>query len=159
MSTETNRRARPPVLAEYIRLPNRIATGRYDDSGRRIHDEHERVGGPERPRLYLTVLDTAFLWGVFSRKLKPGECGHMTFTNAPGTFLVGVSFTEWDPSCEEPVISDGSRDENRDVRAYEYLSLISGERGRDLVRVTGRNHYRRPVYAAVGIVLADFASY
>jgi hypothetical protein len=127
----------PPVLAEYVRLPDELYTGRFDALGNE---------SPEG-NLFITVRDTAFIWGVFTRLLNAGQRGDMIFTNAPGTFLVGVSFNQWDPSANEPYIGDA------------LFTLISGERGEGVCRVSGRNAGGADLPAAAGIVIADYASY
>jgi len=133
----THTKADPPVLVEYIRLPDTIATGRYDAQGRKS----------DSGNLFITVRDTAFLWGVFSQPLKAGQRGEMVFTNAPGTFLVGISFNEWSPALAEPHVG------------HALFTLISGQRGDGVARVIGRNTHDSDLYAAAGIVLADDASY
>lgn len=129
--------ANPPSRREYIRLPNDIVTGRYDYQG-----------NPDPSgRLFITTRGTAFCWAVFARPLKAHQEGELIFVNLPGTFLIGVSFTEWNPAEEEPVVSDA------------LLTLTSAERGRGVARVIGRNTHSADLWAAVGIVIADDAPY
>lgn len=126
-----------PRIVEYLRLPDEIVTGRFDAAGERSDEGN----------LFISVKDTAFIWGAFSTMLGPGQRAEMLFTNAPGTFLVGVSFTEWNPQVNEPTIGSG------------VMTLVSAERGEGRVRVSGRNDTGADVFAAVGIVVADDASY
>ena len=134
----THSHADPPALVDYIRLPDEIVTGRFDSTGTPSDDQVS---------LYITVKDTSFMWGIFSYELKAGQLGEMVFTNAPGTFLVGVCFNEWDTESGEPILSKG------------LLTLVSAQRGEGTFRVIGRNATDRDVYAAVGITVADHASY
>lgn len=127
----------PPVLVEYIRLPNEIVTGRFDALG------NESLEG----NLFITVKDTAFIWGVFEHVLRAGQRGEIIFTNVPGTFLVGATFTEWNPKANEPRVGDA------------LLTLIAAERGEGAARIVGRNTSRKDLGAAAGIVVADYASY
>lgn len=137
MDILTDIKADPPISVEYIRLPDEIVTGRYD------------VLGQKSPygNLFITVKDTAFIWGVFKHALNAGQRGDMIFTNVPGTFLVGVSFTQWDLAANEPCISDA------------LFTLISAQRGDGAVRIIGRNTSEADLCAAAGIVVADDASY
>jgi hypothetical protein len=125
------------MLAEYIQFPEQIRTGRYDAFGRRS----------ARGNLFITVKDTSFIWGAFTQPLKPGQLGSLTFTNVPGTFLIGVSFNEWDPFDHAPKITDA------------HFALISIQRAPERVRVIGRNMHHLETAAAAGIVVADDASY
>jgi hypothetical protein len=134
---DTENTSTPPVLVEYIRLPDTITTGRFDTDGR----------SNAKGNLFITVRDTAFLWGVFCYKLNAGQRGEMVFTNVPGTFLVGVSFTEWDDENNEPYLGEA------------LYTLISAQRGEDTVRIVGRYTSSVPLAAADGIVVADDASY
>jgi hypothetical protein len=132
-----DRNAEP--YTEHIRLPDTITTGRFDADGR----ETDRKDA----NLIITVRDTAFMWGIFRYKLKARELGCMVFTNVPGTFLVGVSFNEWDERKDEPRVGDPP------------LQLVSAQRGEGVARVIGYNASDREVAAAAGIVVADYASY
>jgi hypothetical protein len=127
----------PAVLVEYVKLPDPIKTGRYDALG-----QPSATGN-----LFVTVRDTAFLWGAFSRQLAAGQRGEMVFINVPGTFLVGASFNEWDPEAVEPKIGSA------------LFSLISIQRGSGIARVVGRNCSQADLWAGAGIVVADDASY
>ncbi len=126
-----------PRIVEYLRLPDEIVTGRFDATGEPSQDGN----------LFISVKDTAFIWGAFSTMLSPGQRADMHFNNAPGTFLVGVSFTEWNPELNEPTMGSG------------LMTLISAERGEGDIRVVGRNDTGADVFAAVGVVVADDASY
>lgn len=127
----------PPSYREYLQLPDTLTTGRYDHLGK------EDPAG----RVFVTTRGTAFLWCVFDRRLKAGQEGEMVISNMPGTFLVGVSFTEWDPALEEPTISDA------------LFTLGSAQRGNGDFRIVGRNTHGADLHAAVGIVVADDAAY
>ena len=107
----------PPVVVEYVRLPDEIVTGRFNASGKEDPDGN----------LFITVKDTSFIWGVFKDNLLAGQRGDMVFTNVPGTFLVGGTFTQWDPAADEPVIGQA------------LFTLISTERGEGTIRISGRN--------------------
>ena len=137
MDVSTTIKAEPPVLVEYIRFLDEIITGRYD------------AYGSESPtgNLFITCKGTAFSWGVFTRTLNAGQRGDLIFTNVPGTFLVGVSFSQWDPVANEPIVSDA------------LFALISAQRGDGNVRVIGRNLSEADLCTAVGIVVADNAPY
>lgn len=137
MDIATHSNSEPAALVEYIRLPDAIETGRYDNQGRKS----------DTGNLFITVRDTAFLWGVFSQPLRAGQRGEMVFTNAPGTFLVGISFNEWNPALAEPHVG------------HAMFTLISAQRGDGIARVVGRNTHGADLHAAAGIVLADDASY
>ena len=128
---------RPPIRRQYVRFPDRITTGRYDYQGR---------PDPEG-RLLITVRDTAFTWVVFDGPLAAGQEGEMIFLNLPGTFLLGTSFTEWNPALDEPKLAD------------DLFTLVSIERGRGIGRVVGRNTGDVDLHAAVGVVIVDDASY
>lgn len=136
MDRET-RSGGPPTRREYVRLPDRITTGRYDNQGRPDPDG----------RVLITTRGTAFTWISFERPLEGGQEGEMIFLNMPGTFLLGVTFTEWNPAAEEPRIAD------------DLFTLISVERGRGIGRVVGRNGGEVELHAAVGVVIADDAPY
>ncbi len=129
--------ADPPALVDYVRLPDEIVTGRFNAMG-----ERDLNGN-----LFISVKDTAFIWGVFSYNLDPGQRGDMVFTNVPGTFLVGASFNEWDPRANEPRISGA------------LFTLVAIQRGEGLVRIVGQNASEADLPAAAGIVVADDASY
>lgn len=137
MDIETGIRPAAHTVREYVRFPDTITTGRYDTRGR------PDPGG----RLLITARGTAFSWCRFDRPLAPGQEGEMVFLNLPGTFLLGVSFTEWNPALEEPSISDA------------LFTLISVQRGNGIGRVVGRNTHDAELQAAVGIVVADDAPY
>ncbi|HEV2990757.1 MAG TPA: hypothetical protein VG759_20130 [Candidatus Angelobacter sp.] len=138
MDVNTHIKADPPALVDYIRLPDEIVTGRFGNAGKPSDDPVS---------LYITVKDTSFMWGVFSYKLEAGQRGEMIFTNVPGTFLVGICFNEWDTDSNEPKLSEG------------LLTLVSAQRGEGVFRVIGKNASDHAVYAAVGITVADDASY
>jgi hypothetical protein len=125
------------MLSEYIQFPDQIRTGRYDSFGRRN----------PRGNLFITVKDTSFIWGAFTKPLLAGQYGSITFTNVPGTFLVGASFNEWDAFEQEPKLTTAP------------FALISAQRGVDTARIIGRNLHDADLPAAVGIVVADDASY
>ncbi len=91
--------------------------------------------------------DTSFIWGSFTRPLQPGQFGCLTFTNVPGTYLIGVSFNEWDAFDNHPKIGDAR------------FALVSIQRAPGEVRAIGRNLHHKEAQAAVGIVVADDASY
>jgi hypothetical protein len=129
--------AESSTLAEFIQFPEQIRTGRYDAFGRRS----------PRGNLFITVKDTSFIWGAFTKALKPGQLGCLTFTNVPGTFLIGVSFNEWDPFEHAPRISEAR------------FGLISIQRAPEEIRVIGKNLHDQELPAAAGIVVADDASY
>ena len=71
----------------------------------------------------------------------------MVFTNLPGTFLLGVSFGEWDDDRDEPTISDA------------LMTLGSVQRGNGIARIIGRNTYAEELSCAIGVVVADDAAY
>lgn len=127
----------PPSYREYLRLPDTLTTGRYDH-----HGQEDAAG-----RVFVTTRGTAFIWCVFDQRLKAGQEGEMVITNMPGTFLVGVSFTEWDSIHEEPMISNA------------LFTLGSAQRGVGDFRIVGRNTHGADLHAAVGIVVADDAAY
>ena len=137
MNIETGYQSDPPVLVEYIRMPDEIVTGRFNSAG------HEDPEG----NLFITVKDTSFIWGVFTQTLLSGQRGEMTFTNVPETFLVGATFSQWDPVADDPFIGDA------------LFTLISAERGSGTIRITGCNTSGADLPAAVGTVVADDASY
>ncbi len=137
MDIATSFNAEPPVLVEYIRMPDEIVSGRFNARG-----EEDPEGN-----LFITVKDTSFIWAVFTQTLMAGQRGDMIFSGVPGTFLVGSAFTEWDPAADEPYVGEG------------LFALISAERGEGMVRVVGRNAGSADLPAAVGIVVADDASY
>ena len=122
---------------DYVVLPDLIRSGRYDAEGR------PSTGG----RVFIANANTAFVWSVFECQLEPGQIGSMIFRNAPGTFLVGTSFTEWDPEQNVPRISDA------------LLTLRSAERSEGKIRIVGRNTSSRLVVAAAGIIIGDDAPY
>lgn len=122
---------------DYVRLPNLIRTGRYDGQG------HLNPNG----RIFVSNANTAFIWSVFEFYLEPGQRGSMIFSNVPGTFLIGTSFTEWDPEQHAPTITDA------------LLTLNSIERAEGKIRVVGRNASNRSIAAAVGIIIGDDAPY
>jgi hypothetical protein len=129
--------ASPATRREYVRLPDHITTGRYDFKGRPDPDGH----------LFITTRGTAFVWAVFPDPLLAGQEGEMIFVNLPGTFLLGVSFNEWNPALDEPTVSDA------------LFTLTTAERGRGVARVVGRNTHDADLRGAVGIVVADNAAY
>jgi hypothetical protein len=136
-----------PILTEYVRLPNRVWNGRYNDKGEiwtggRCQEDEDMEG-----TVFITTKGTAFIWCVFQHELLAGQRADMIITNAPGSFLAGVSFTEWDPKENQPCISNS------------LFTLISSQRSRDSLRIVGRNHSDRDLPAAVGVVLADDAPY
>ena len=125
------------IRVDYLALPDVIKFGRYDRYGR------SAPGG----RCFITPAGTAFIWGVFEFKLEPSQQGEMNFTNIPGSFLVGTSFTEWDEKTNLPTITDA------------LLTFIAIQRGDGNIRVVGRNVSNRPIIAAAGIVIGDGAPY
>jgi len=137
MDIKTGYQADPPVLVEYIHMPDEIVTGRFN------------AGGREDPQgnLFITVKDTSFIWAVFTQTLLAGQRGEMVFTNVPETFLIGATFTQWDPVADDPFIGDA------------LFTLISTERGCGTFRIVGRNTGGADLPAASGIVVADDASY
>ena len=137
MDIDLGRQAEPPVLIEYIRMPDEIVTGRFNAAGK----------PDQEGNLFITVKDTAFIWGVFTQMLLAGQRGEMTFTNLPDTFLVGGTFTQWDPVADDPFIGSA------------LFTLISTERGAGTLRISGCNSSLADLPAAVGTVVADDASY
>ena len=137
MNVETIYRSDPPVLVEYIRMPDEIVTGRFNAAGKE---------DPEG-NLFITVKDTSFIWGVFTQTLLAGQRGEMTFTNVPDTFLIGATFTQWDPAVDDPFIGEA------------LFTLISAERGYGTLRIAGCNTGGADLPAAAGTVVADDASY
>ena len=137
MDIQTRYKPDPPVVVEYVRLPDEIVTGRFNARG-----EEDPEGN-----LFITVKDTSFIWGVFTQTLMAGQRGDFVFTNVTGTFLVGGAFNQWDPAADEPYVGEA------------LFALISTERGQDTVRISGRNASGSDLPAAVGIVVADDASY
>jgi len=130
-------KADPPVMVDYVRLPDEILTGRYDALGEKDDDGN----------LFISVKDTSFIWAVFSYNLQAGQRGDMVFTNVPGTFLIGASFNEWDPRANEPRISEA------------LFTIVSIQRGDGVVRIVGQNASGAELPTAAGIVVADDASY
>lgn len=137
MDIDNGIRSVPPVVHQYVRLPDDIVTGRYDFKGRPDPDGD----------LLITTRGTAFVYAVFPEPLEAGQVGEMEFVNLPGTFLLGVTFTEWNPALDEPTLGDS------------LFTLISAERGRGVGRVVGRNTNDADLWAAVGVVIADNAPY
>jgi|SRR5215470_8531105 len=121
-----------------------LKPGVYDAYGQWVcglHDEDKE----KRGRVFIEFAGVTFVWGVFSRELKPGERGDMFFTGAPGTGPITSFFTEWDPATGLPRISKGRG----------YLSLIASMRGRNTARVAGENHYGKALYAAAGFIVSQ----
>jgi hypothetical protein len=137
MDIQTSYKPDPPTIVEYVRMPDEIVTGRFNARG-----EEDPEGN-----LFITVKDTSFIWGVFTQTLMAGQRGDFVFTNVPGTFLVGTAFTQWDPAADEPYVGEA------------LFALLSSERGEGIVRVCGRNASGSDLPGAVGIVVADDASY
>jgi hypothetical protein len=77
-----------PTLVEQLRLPDRIAAGRYNSLG-----EPDPAGN-----LILGIgSGICHLWGAFSKPLLPGQRAQMDFTNVPGSYPVTGGFSEWIP--------------------------------------------------------------
>ena len=75
-----------PTIVEQLRLPDRIAAGRYNS-----HGELD-LGG----NLFIGIgSGICHIWGVFSRPLVPGQRAQMDFTNVPGSYPVTGAFSEW----------------------------------------------------------------
>jgi hypothetical protein len=88
MNGITNERSDPPMVVEYVRLPDVIEPGRYDALGRK---------DPEG-NLFLGIgSGICHMWAVFRGGLKPGQLGAMTFSNVPGSYPLTGNFTEWLP--------------------------------------------------------------
>ena len=138
-----------PVRTEYVRLPNKLATGRYDHRGSiwkgggKQYDNDEATAG----NVFIRTKGTAFIWCVFQYELLPGQRAEMIITNARGTFLAGVSFSEWNTEDNVPCLSNA------------LFTLIASSRGGNSFRIVGRNHSDKDLPCAVGIVIADDADY
>ena len=127
---------RSPDPVDYLK------PGYYDAYGRWLGDLKQQ--NPEA-RVIIEFAGVTFIWGIFSRKLEPGERGDMFFNGVPGTGPITSFFTEWDTASGLPCISKGRG----------YLSLIASMRGRNTAKIAGENHYSRAVSAAAGFIVSQ----
>ncbi len=131
--------AQPPDVLCYIKLPDKLENGSYDQFGNKASP-----GVPTR--LVLNELPNPVAppwqcWGVFDQPLAAGQYGFMIFTNVPGEATPGAAFTEWNPKTATPDFADD-----------RLLVLYSVQRARGAARVIGRNDSAKPVHAAAGML-------
>jgi hypothetical protein len=148
--------ADPPVLTEYIRLPDMtplpdpyaqimggpapyLEPGLYDAYGKKLGGLKEKI--PEA-RLVIEFAGVSLVWGIFSTPLLAGQRGDMVFTNVPGTGPQTPFFNEWDPLECVPRVSDA------------LFTLIACQRGRWVTKVVGRNTYGADLPAAAGFIVS-----
>lgn len=117
-----------------------LEPGLYDGFGRKLGTLGETHPGA---RIVIQFAGVTFVWGVFSRRLEPGQEGWLTLSNVPGVMPITPFFNEWDRKRSEPRLGDA------------LLPLLSSERGRDTARVAGRNDGDDDVHAAAGLIVSQ----
>jgi hypothetical protein len=117
-----------------------LEPGLYDGFGRKLGTLRETH--PDA-RIVIQFAGVTFVWGVFSRRLAPGQEGWLTFENVPGVMPITPFFNEWDRKRSEPKLGDA------------LLPLLSSERGRGVARVAGRNESDGDVLAAAGLIVSQ----
>jgi hypothetical protein len=130
---------RPPDVLCYVKLPDKLENGFYDQFGQPVADG-------ARPRLVLHALPPESAppiqcWGVFERRLEPDQYGFLIFTNVPGQTVPGGAFTEWDEAASTPTFAED-----------RLMVLYSTQRALGAARVVGRNAAEQPVAAAAGLL-------
>lgn len=118
--------------------------GIYDAYGQWVCGLHEE-DSEKKGRVVIEFAGVTFVWGVFSRKLEPGERGNLFFTGVPGTGPLTCFFTEWNTATCLPSIND----------SHGFFSLIASMRGRNTARVAGENHYGKALSAAAGFIVSQ----
>jgi hypothetical protein len=148
--------ADPPVLTEYIRLPDMVPLpdpyaqimrgpapylepGLYDAHGKKLGGLKETI--PEA-RVVIEFAGVSLVWGVFSVPLLAGQRGDMIFTNVPGTGPQTPFFNEWDTAACLPRVGEA------------LFTLIACQRGRGVTKVVGRNTYGADLHAAAGFIVS-----
>ncbi|HYL05298.1 MAG TPA: hypothetical protein VE075_04625, partial [Thermoanaerobaculia bacterium] len=129
----------PPDVFCYIKLPDKLQNGAYDQFGNKV-----APGAPAR--LVLNELPNPVAppwqcWGVFDQPLAAGQYGFLIFTNVPGEATPGAAFTEWNATANTP-----------DFAEDRLLVLYSVQRARGAARIIGRNDSTKPVRAAAGLL-------
>jgi len=129
---------KPEVVLRYIKLPDKLEDGRFDEFGHPVGDGqpaslvlHSLPGGPPPWQV----------WGVFDKDLEPGQYGYLIFTNVPGQAVPGGAFTEWHRKKSVPFFDD-----------ERLMVLYSVQRANGRARIIGRNASRRRVSAAAGLL-------
>src|SRR5437868_5248148 len=97
----TRRRARPAVIVDYVRLPDKLEAGAYNVYGDEVGSQGTAGDDPNESRVRVVIelsppAPIYHIWGVFSDDLEPGQEGAMNFLNLPGDLPVAGAFTEWD---------------------------------------------------------------
>jgi hypothetical protein len=128
----------PRVVLRYIKLPDKLEKGRFNEYG-------HKVGDNEPASLVLYSLPGGDFppwqcWGVFDRPLEPGQYGFLIFTNVPGHAVPGGAFTEWNREQSSPFFTN------------KLLVLYSVQRAPGRARIIGRNDADRSVEAAAGLL-------
>ncbi len=166
MDIDTAQGDEPPVLVEYVRMPDVVAMpaprdppqspkdswgmllpntpsymeeGVYDAFGRRLGNLTDRVANG---RVYIEFAGVTFIWAVFNAPLRPGQRGDMLFTNIPGTAPITPFFTEWDMSSGFPRIGSA------------LFTLIAAQRSNGAAKVVGRNAGDADLPAAAGLIIS-----
>lgn len=164
MEISTSYKSNPPVLVEYIRLPEMVPLppnyaqlmgpekylepGFFDEFGNKLGGLHDNIS-PEkadRVRVVIEFAGVTFVWGVFSRPLLAGQRGSMLFTNVPGTGPITPFFNEWDTDQCLPRVGDA------------LFTLIASQRGRGTAKVVGQNTYGADLTAAAGFIVSTLVN-
>lgn len=88
MHNTIDHEAKPPIVAERVRMPDPLRAGRFNALGEEDPEGNLFVG------MGSGICHT---WAAFSEPLAPGQRGEMTFTNMPGSYVNTGNFTEWVP--------------------------------------------------------------
>lgn len=161
MEADLGNKAGPPVLVDYVTLPDMtpmpskywrdllrqtdpvdyLKPGIYDGYGKWLGDLKQKV--PPEGRVIIEFAGVTFVWGVFSQPLRAGQRGDMIFRNMPGTGPITPFFTEWDIEAGYPRVGDA------------IITLIASMTGRNIARLVGQNLYSEDLSAAAGFIISQ----
>ena len=164
MQADLGNPAEPPVLIDYVTLPEMtpmpsqywrdllrqtdpvdyLKPGLYDGYGKWLGDLKQKP--PPETRVIVEFAGVTFVWGVFSQPLRAGQRGDMIFRNMPGTGPITSFFTEWDIDSGYPRVSDA------------IFTLIASMNGRNIARIVGQNLYTEDLPAAAGFIISQNAN-
>jgi hypothetical protein len=130
--------SRPEVVLRYVKLPDKLENGKFDQYGHKVADDQPASvvlnSLPGMPPPWQC-------WGVFDRDLEPGQYGYLIFTNVPGQAVPGGAFTEWHRKKSLPYFDD-----------QRLMVIYSVQRANGSARIIGRNASDQRVAAAAGLL-------